>query len=179
MFDAEVFNSTNTRSIAMAKKQSKTTSFHLKDLNRQQRRAATHGLKKGPAADVDPLLVIAGAGSGKTKTLSHRAAHLVVKGMDPRRILLLTFSRHAAEEMAYQVKKSDRGSVGWRSHRAAVVRHLPCYWGPADPGICKPDWSEAVIHDPRSARRCRFDEFGSRTLGYRHWNPHSRRRTLA
>jgi hypothetical protein len=154
-------------------------SYHLNNLNRQQRRAATHGLKNGPAGDIKPLLVIAGAGSGKTKTLSHRAAHLVVKGMDPRRILLLTFSRHAAEEMAYQVKKSDRGSVGWRSHRAAVVRHLPCYWGPADPGICKPDWSEAVIHDPRSARRCRFDEFGSRTLGYRHWNPHSRRRTLA
>jgi DNA helicase II / ATP-dependent DNA helicase PcrA len=87
-------------------------SYHLKNLNRQQRRAATHGLKNGPAADIDPLLVIAGAGSGKTKTLSHRAAHLVVKGMDPRRILLLTFSRHAAEEMAYQVKKVTEAALG-------------------------------------------------------------------
>jgi DNA helicase II / ATP-dependent DNA helicase PcrA len=95
----------------MAKKQSKPTPFHLKDLNRQQRRAATHGLKKGPAADVDPLLVIAGAGSGKTKTLSHRAAHLVAKGMDPRRILLLTFSRQAAAEMTERVKKVRRGCV--------------------------------------------------------------------
>jgi DNA helicase II / ATP-dependent DNA helicase PcrA len=38
-----------------------------------------------------PLLIIAGAGSGKTNTLAHRVAHLIVSGADPRRILLLTF----------------------------------------------------------------------------------------
>ena len=43
-----------------------------------------------------PLLVIAGAGSGKTNTLAHRVAHLIVQGADPRRILLMTFSRRAA-----------------------------------------------------------------------------------
>jgi hypothetical protein len=43
-----------------------------------------------------PLLVIAGAGSGKTNTLAHRVAHLIVNGADPRRILLMTFSRRAA-----------------------------------------------------------------------------------
>ena len=89
-------------------------SYHLNNLNRQQHRAATHGLKNGPAADIDPLLVIAGAGSGKTKTLSHRAAHLVVKGMDPARILLLTFSRHAAEEMTDRVKKATEAALGGR-----------------------------------------------------------------
>ena len=89
-------------------------SHHLNNLNRQQRRAVTHGVKNGTAADIDPLLVIAGAGSGKTKTLSHRAAHLVVKGMDPRRILLLTFSRHAAEEMTERVKKVTEAALGGR-----------------------------------------------------------------
>src|SRR5271169_6797267 len=69
---------------------------YLSDLNLEQRRAVEHGVV---SANNSPLLVIAGAGSGKTKTLSHRVAHLVVKGMGPRRILLLTFSRHAAEEM--------------------------------------------------------------------------------
>jgi ATP-dependent DNA helicase UvrD/PcrA len=65
---------------------------HLVGLNDAQRAAAEHG--RGP------LLVIAGAGSGKTNTLAHRVANLVVHGADPRRILLLTFSRRAASEMA-------------------------------------------------------------------------------
>ena len=46
-----------------------------------------------------PLLVIAGAGTGKTTTLAHRIAQLVLDGADPRRIALLTFSRRAAQEM--------------------------------------------------------------------------------
>ena len=78
---------------------------HLKKLNRQQRCAVTHGLKRGPINEIDPLLVIAGAGTGKTKTLAHRVTHLVVNGMDPRRILLLTFSRRAAEEMSIRVRR--------------------------------------------------------------------------
>ena len=47
-----------------------------------------------------------GAGSGKTKTLAHRVAHLVVNGIDPHRILLLTFSRRAALDMTGRVKRS-------------------------------------------------------------------------
>ena len=46
-----------------------------------------------------PQLVIAGAGSGKTRTLVYRVAHLVEKGIDPAQILLLTFTRKAAAEM--------------------------------------------------------------------------------
>ncbi|HET7835095.1 MAG TPA: ATP-dependent helicase, partial [Variovorax sp.] len=54
----------------------------------------------GPAQqDPRPLLVIAGAGSGKTSTLAHRVAHLIAGGADPQRLLLLTFSRRAAQEM--------------------------------------------------------------------------------
>lgn len=68
------------------------------DLNAEQRAAVEHGL--------EPLLVIAGAGSGKTKTLSCRVAHLVAQGADPSRILLLTFSRRAASEMIARVGKA-------------------------------------------------------------------------
>ena len=48
---------------------------------------------------MSPLLIIAGAGSGKTNTLAHRVAHLVHEGADPHRVLLLTFSRRAAAEL--------------------------------------------------------------------------------
>jgi DNA helicase-2/ATP-dependent DNA helicase PcrA len=79
------------------------SSSHLAKLNAEQRRAVEHG---GPTyADAGPLLIIAGAGSGKTNTLAHRVAHLILHGIDPRRILLLTFSRRAATEMARRVER--------------------------------------------------------------------------
>ena len=62
---------------------------YLASLNTAQREAALHGC--GPIADAGPLLVIAGAGSGKTNTLAHRVAHLLAQGADPSQILLLTF----------------------------------------------------------------------------------------
>lgn len=74
---------------------------YLAKLNDQQRLAVEHGDGRIAA----PLLVIAGAGSGKTSTLAHRVAHLIVKGADPRRILLMTFSRRAASEMAKRVER--------------------------------------------------------------------------
>lgn len=71
-------------------------------LNDQQRAAVEHGI--GPnASDARPLLIIAGAGSGKTNTLAHRVAKLIQHGADPQRILLLTFSRRAAAEMERRV----------------------------------------------------------------------------
>ena len=69
---------------------------YLESLNREQRQAVEHGVREKNAAPGPPLLVIAGAGSGKTNTLAHRVAHLIVNGADPRRILLMTFSRRAA-----------------------------------------------------------------------------------
>jgi DNA helicase II / ATP-dependent DNA helicase PcrA len=74
------------------------TAAYLASLNPQQRRAVEHGGSNLNSAAV-PLLVIAGAGSGKTNTLAHRVGHLILNGADPRRILLLTFSRRAAAEM--------------------------------------------------------------------------------
>ena len=73
---------------------------HLDTLNAAQRRAVTFG---EPLPDkgfrAGPLLVLAGAGTGKTSTIAHRVAHLIVNGVDPARILLLTFTRRAALEM--------------------------------------------------------------------------------
>ena len=76
---------------------------YLSGLNEAQREAATYGAGSHTAAG--PLLVIAGAGSGKTNTLAHRVAHLLAEGADPDRILLLTFSRRAADEMTRRVQR--------------------------------------------------------------------------
>ena len=75
----------------------------LEKLNPQQRRAVEHGGR--PLAEAGPLLIIAGAGSGKTATLAHRVAYLIEHGADPRRIMLLTFSRRAAAEMTRRVDR--------------------------------------------------------------------------
>lgn len=68
----------------------------LSSLNDQQRAAATFGK--------DPLLIIAGAGTGKTNTLAHRVACLIDGGTHTGRVLLLTFSRRAASEMGRRVE---------------------------------------------------------------------------
>ncbi|MGD9853585.1 MAG: ATP-dependent helicase [Planctomycetaceae bacterium] len=74
---------------------SSRTDAVLADLNGPQREAVTQG--RGP------LLIVAGAGTGKTTTLAHRVAHLIAAGFDPARILLLTFTRRAAAEMLRRV----------------------------------------------------------------------------
>src|SRR5579863_5303750 len=73
---------------------------HLDILNAAQKKAATYGEPTGDKGwRAGPLLVIAGAGTGKTSTIAHRVAQLVVNGADPARLLLLTFTRRAAAEM--------------------------------------------------------------------------------
>jgi DNA helicase-2/ATP-dependent DNA helicase PcrA len=88
------------------------THDYLADLNRQQREAVKHGSIENGKFTSSPLLVIAGAGSGKTKTLAHRVAHLIVNGVDPSRILLLTFSRRAAIEMTRRVEAITAAVLG-------------------------------------------------------------------
>jgi len=66
-------------------------------LNERQREAARFG--------AGPLLIIAGAGTGKTNTLAHRVAHLILQGVAPERILLLTFTRRAALEMTRRAQR--------------------------------------------------------------------------
>ena len=85
---------------------------YLENLNSEQRRAVEHGVLENDCPPRAPLLVIAGAGSGKTNTLAHRVAHLIVNGADPRRILLMTFSRRAAAEMTRRVERIARQVLG-------------------------------------------------------------------
>jgi len=91
-------------------------------LNPSQRRAATFGTPvPDQGVNAGPLLILAGAGTGKTNTLAHRTAHLVLNGVDPARILMLTFTRRAAQEMIRRSQAivaeamSDRGRAGDRS----------------------------------------------------------------
>jgi DNA helicase-2/ATP-dependent DNA helicase PcrA len=84
---------------------------YLNKLNAEQRLAVVHG----GGGIAGPLLIIAGAGSGKTNTLAHRVAHLIVSGADPRRILLMTFSRRAALEMTKRVERIALEVMGRRS----------------------------------------------------------------
>ena len=90
----------------------------LDKLNVQQRAAATH-----PADN--PLLIIAGAGTGKTNTLAHRVAHLIASGTDPGRILLLTFTRRAAAEMTRRVENI----LASADHKATASAISSRVWG--------------------------------------------------
>jgi DNA helicase-2/ATP-dependent DNA helicase PcrA len=72
-------------------------------LNDAQMRAVEHG--DGDPNGPGPLLVIAGAGSGKTSMLAERVAHLVLNGADPSRMMLATFSRRAAAELNGRVAR--------------------------------------------------------------------------
>lgn len=96
----------------------------LKDLNQKQKEAVE--------TISGPVLVVAGPGSGKTKTLTHRIAYLISKGARPRDILAVTFTNKAAEEMRSRVIKllatSSRGSqlplIGtFHSICARILRH--------------------------------------------------------
>jgi DNA helicase-2/ATP-dependent DNA helicase PcrA len=91
-------------------------------LNEAQAAACAHG--------DGPLLVIAGAGSGKTQTLAHRVAALMGRGVDPRRILLLTFTRRAAVEMTRRAARlaarqhDFEGTLPWAGTFHAVANRL-------------------------------------------------------
>lgn len=94
---------------------------YREELNEAQYLAAT--------ATEGPLLVVAGAGTGKTRTLVYRVAHLVEIGVDPRSILLLTFTRRAAEEMLRRAsllidnRCSRVGGGTFHSFANGVLRH--------------------------------------------------------
>ena len=95
-----------------------STTSHLEKLNGPQRKAVTHGepLPDHKGFKSGPLLIVAGAGTGKTDTLAHRVAHLALHGVDPGRILMLTFTRRAATEMRRRAqeiaKKALNDAIG-------------------------------------------------------------------
>ncbi len=97
----------------------KRMSVWLDDLNPEQRRAVCH--------DEGHLLIVAGAGSGKTHTLACRVAHLLAGGVRPERVLLLTFSRRAAREMlarAGQLAEVEGARRVWGGTFHAVANRL-------------------------------------------------------
>lgn len=131
-----------------------TGATYLASLNPEQRRAVEHGVTNAGANIAGPLLVIAGAGSGKTSTLAHRVAHLIVQGADPNRLLLLTFSRRAAAEMERRAQRlvaratgSERGSsLPWSGTFHAIGARLLRTYAESiglDPGF--------TIHDREDA----------------------------
>ena len=104
----------------------------LVELNADQLAAAQHG--------DGPLLIVAGAGTGKTATLVHRVAELIERGADPRRILLLTFTRRAAAEMLRRVE-AVLAARGHDAARRGTARGAPSASGaapstPAPPACC-------------------------------------------
>ncbi|NOJ40567.1 ATP-dependent helicase [Bradyrhizobium sp. WSM 1791] len=123
-----------------------TTDQYLESLNPEQRRAVEHGI--APDGTIgSPLLVIAGAGSGKTNTLAHRVAHLIIKGADPRRMLLMTFSRRAASEMTQRVERIARRVLG---DKAGIMTDA-LTWAGTFHGIgarLLREYAEAICFDP-------------------------------
>jgi DNA helicase-2/ATP-dependent DNA helicase PcrA len=87
-------------------------------LNPEQRAAVEHDVGLDAPR---PLLVVAGAGSGKTNTLAHRVARLIQSGADPQRILLLTFSRRAATEMTQRAGGVLHRLFGLKGSQAQVT----------------------------------------------------------
>ncbi len=88
-------------------------------LNSAQLRAATFGESTNQGVASGPLLIIAGAGTGKTNTLAHRVAHLLLNRVPPERILLLTFTRRAAQEMLRRAERIANDTLKASGGRAA------------------------------------------------------------
>jgi DNA helicase II / ATP-dependent DNA helicase PcrA len=93
------------------------------ELNDAQKSAVEHGL--GDSAGPPPLLVVAGAGAGKTNMLAHRVARLILDGADPNRIMLATFSRRAASELTGRVQRL----LAKKLSEGAAERTTPAFSG--------------------------------------------------
>lgn len=121
----------------------------LSGLNPQQRAAAVH--------DDRPLLIVAGAGTGKTTTLAHRVASLIARGTDPGRILLLTFTRRSAAELLRRVEslltrwRSGASRTASESSHVDLLQQLETPDAPAGHST-QPATTPSVISSVRSTQ---------------------------
>lgn len=98
-------------------------------LNSAQREAVLYGEPRSPAGlQSGPLLIIAGAGTGKTATLAHRVANLLLRGVSAERVLLLTFSRRAALEMTRRAQRVVAEALAEASSSVSVPGSLNLPW---------------------------------------------------
>ncbi|AKK08112.1 ATP-dependent DNA helicase UvrD2 [Corynebacterium testudinoris] len=95
--------------------------INLQDLDDDQRVAAT--------APRGPVCILAGAGTGKTRTITYRIAHLIDQGfVSPNRVLAVTFTSRAAGEMRHRLSLMGIGGVQARTFHAAARRQLSYFW---------------------------------------------------
>lgn len=104
----------------------------LEGLNEAQRRAVT--------TVSGPLAIVAGAGTGKTRVVSHRTAYAVATGVvEPRQVLLVTFTSKAAMEMAERVQRLGVSGVTARTFHSAALAQLRTFWPTCHPGRDQPE----------------------------------------
>ncbi|MFL6304915.1 MAG: ATP-dependent helicase [Candidatus Sulfotelmatobacter sp.] len=95
------------------------TPKYMRMLNAQQRLAVSYGLTARETSETRPVLILAGAGSGKTKTLALRAVRMIARGIKPTRILMLSFTTLAAKEIMSAVSMAEAARPGRKTG-------LPC-----------------------------------------------------
>ncbi len=126
----------------------------------QQRNAAEYGIVQASGGvDSSAQLIIAGAGTGKTNTLAHRAAFLILNGVDPKRILLMTFSRRAAIELSSRAQRiiqqtlkdqdqhKEVGDLSWMGTFHSIANRLLRQYAPnigLDPAFSIMDRGDAA-----------------------------------
>ena len=132
------------------------------DLNPEQQLAVEHGI--GDPQGSGPLLVIAGAGSGKTAMLAHRVAALILAGADPKRIMLATFSRRAAAELGRRVERLLARRLAPEAAAAATPAYAGTFHGHRRAALARirdAARPRSAIHHPRSRGFGRSHELGA------------------